>query len=102
MKVMLELLDLLSSCSIYLYFFYLRVTHNIKAKRGEIEIPKLTDWDLVYVTGEIQYLRYPNGKSFVSIPHVSAKKVIRMENENECDDLEHLEKGTKLIEILLN
>lgn len=69
------------------------VTHNIKAKRDIVETPKLTDNDIVYITGEIAYEKIPNGQKTVSIPHIFAKQIIRMENDNDGESLELLEKG---------
>lgn len=72
---------------------YRRVTHNIKAQNDSIEVPNLTDNDLVYVNGEIVYEKEPNGEKFISVPHILAKKILRMENNNKSDDLEQLAKG---------
>lgn len=79
-------------------FWNFSVIHSIELKKGvtEAPIPQLNDRDLVYITGEIQYRRFPNGKSFVSIPKILGKKVLRMENESDADDLERLEKGSQL------
>lgn len=80
------------------WFWNFSVTHSIELKKGitEAPIPQLNDRDLVYITGEIQYQRYPNGKSFVSIPKILGKRVLRMETESDADDLEQLEKGNQL------
>lgn len=63
---------------------------------------KLTNQDLVYITGEIHYKRIENGDSFVSVPSILANKILRMENDNETDDLEQLEKGVLNINIRFN
>ncbi|XP_055305387.1 uncharacterized protein LOC129570041 [Sitodiplosis mosellana] len=68
------------------------VLHNIKARNDSIEVPKLTDNDLVYVNGEIVYENEPNGEKFISVPHILAKKIVHMENDNKSDDLEQLVK----------
>lgn len=72
---------------------YFSVTHKIKAKNDSIVIPKLTDNDLVYVTGEIHYEKQPNGDKFVSVPNIFAKQILRMENHHKSDDIEQLAKG---------
>lgn len=74
-------------------FQFFSVTHNIKTKQDLIEIPHLNDNDIVYVTGEIGYEKILNGEKKVSVPHIFAKQIIRMENNNETDSLEMLEKG---------
>lgn len=70
-----------------------RVTHNIKVRQDIVETPTISDNDLVYVTGEIAYERYPNGQKMVSIPHIFAKRIVRLENDNDPESLGQLEKG---------
>lgn len=69
------------------------VTHNIKAKHDIVATPIINDNDLVYITGEIAYERCPDGEKSVSVPHIFAKQIVRMENNNESDSLAQLEKG---------
>lgn len=76
--------------------------HPIRAMQSEASKLKLTNQDLVYITGEIQYERIENGDSFVSVPSILANKILRMENDNETDDLEQLEKGVLNINIRFN
>lgn len=71
------------------------MTHNIKS-RSDITItpfPALKENDLVHINGEIAYERQPNGDKFVSVPHILARNIVQMNNENKSDDLEQLFTG---------
>lgn len=61
--------------------------------QGKASKLQLTNKDLVYITGEIQYKRIENGDSFVSVPSILANNILRIENDNKADDLEQLERG---------
>lgn len=52
------------------------------------------------VTGEIVYEKEPNGEKFVSVPHILAKNISRLKNDNKSDDIEQLAEG--IFNILLN
>lgn len=73
-----------------------RVTHNIKSRSDitDAPIPIINHNDLVFINGEIAYEKQRNGDKFVSVPHILAKKVVHMENNNHnSDDLEQLFTG---------
>lgn len=47
----------------------------------------------MYVNGEIAYERFTSGSEKISTPRIFARKVYRLENNSDPNDLEQLHKG---------
>lgn len=88
-------LNITAILHIFEIFFHSRAMHRIKSRDDLIgmELPKLVEHDIVFVTGELVYSRVSNGDKFLSTPNVFANRILRLRNQTQIPDMKQLQKG---------